>query len=332
MTNPNPFGSSAQFTAVAYPDQLNHLAPPAVSVSNFFPSVSDIASNGITIELWFKATSSGSLVSVQMNNPTASATAPLLYIDPNGLLRGGLFDSTQITLFSRAQDLIASLGANGVITVGPLNALQSPLSVVDGQWHHAALVVQPGASGTQNLFLDGRLADTGTASGSFGLSFVASDGTTWTANLSSPAAFGGPITPQPQVPPSPNFLPYAQGFCGCLYELRTWQTPRTVSDIQQLMAQQLGSDLSTYQQLGLVGYVGSSQLLTLVQAIQYVSMTTDAPPFDTFTNIGNRVSGYQNYGLYTAIPFTTTALEVTFQPGGTYSTKVSLCQTDQLQL
>lgn len=335
MTNPNPFGSSVQFSAVTYLDQLNQLAPPTIFVPNFFPSVTDIASNGITIELWFKAIpgSSGNLVSVQMNAGTPPRpVAPLIYIDPNGFLRAGLFDSTPITLLSPQQNMIASQNANGVIVVGSPNALASPLSVVDGQWHHAALVVQPGAKGTQSLFLDGRLADSDTANGSFGLSFVASDGTTWTAQTSWPTEFGGPVTPQPAVPPAPNYLPYAQGFCGCLNELRTWNTPRSIMDIQQLMAQPLGSDWSTYLSAGLVGYAGSSQLANLVQTGSYLSLQSDAPPVDQFTDVTNRVPGYQNYGICTAIPFTAVALEVTFEPSQPYSTKISLCQTDQLQV
>lgn len=335
MTTPNPFGSSAQFTAIAYLDQVNLVAPPTISVSNFFPSVADVASSGITIELWFKATpgSCGSLVSVEMNADTPPRPlAPLMYIDTNGLLRAGLFDSTQITLLSPQQNMIASESASGVIIAGALNGLASPLSVVDGQWHHAALVVNPGAKGTQSLYLDGRLADTATANGSFGLSFVASDGTTWTAQPSWPTQFGGPSTPQPLVSPVPNYPANAQGFCGCLNELRTWNNPRSITDIQQLMQQPLGTDLSSYQQVGLVGYFGSSQLAGVVQAGTYLSMGSDAPPFDSFPDVTNRVPGYQNYGICLAIPFSTVALGVTFQPNQPYSTKISLCQTDQLQV
>src|SRR5678816_3482527 len=68
-TTPNPFGSSAQFTEVGYLDQLNQLVPPMVIVAQFFPTVAEIAANGITIEAWFKAESSGALVSVPMATP-----------------------------------------------------------------------------------------------------------------------------------------------------------------------------------------------------------------------------------------------------------------------
>jgi hypothetical protein len=329
---PNPFGESVQFALVdSYLDQLNQVGPPTVIIPNRFPSVTDVAANGITIELWFKAESSGSLVNLPMGTDPATPTAiaPLIYIDSNGLLRAGLFDSTQITLLSPPQNLIASQSANGVV-VGPVNALASPLSVVDGQWHHAALVVQPGAAGTQSLFLDGRLAATGTPNGSFGLSFVASDGTTWTAGTTANVPLGGPITPQPAFPP--NFLPYAQGFSGCLTELRIWNGPRIIANIQALMDQPLGSDLGPFEQQGLVGYVGASQLQALVQPTAYLSLVPDAPPFDPFTDI-IRIPGYQNYGVCTAIPFTTVAPPITFPSASQpYSTKITLCQADQLQV
>lgn len=334
---PNPFGNSVQFTEVAYLDQLRQLSPPTVMVPYRFPVASQVASSGITIELWFKAVSSGSLVNLPMSpdSGTTTAIAPLIYIDSNGSLRAGLFDSTQITLLTPQQNLIASQAADGVITVGPVNALRSPLSVVDGQWHHAALVVQPGASGSQTLFLDGRLADTGTPNGGFGLSFGASDGTTWTAfgqsNTNIP--LGGPITPQPvSVPSSYYYPPYAQGFCGCLTEVRIWNGPRIIPNIQSLMAIPASTNLNLYISEGLVGYVGADQLQLSVQSGNYLSLVSDAPPIDLFTDVDNRIPGYQNYGLYTAIPFTTVEPEVTFQPSQTYSTKISLCQADQLQV
>ncbi len=327
----NPFGNSAAFLEVGYVDQINQLAPPTVNFVNFLPT--EIPTDGLTIELWFKAESSGILVGQPMSTTSGSTgLAPLLYIDSNGLLRGGLFDSTQITLLSPPQNLIASQASNGVIIAGPLNALASPLSVVDGQWHHAALVVQPGDNATQNLFLDGRLAATGSGNGSFGLSFVDNNGTTWAPQANSAAQFGGSITARPQSLPSPNFLPYAEGFVGCLNELRSWNGARTITLIQQLMAQPLGPNLSTYQQKGLFGYAGSSQLQAAVQPGTYLALVADAPPFDPFTDVNNRIPGYQNFGIFTAIPFTTVALQVTFQPFQPYSTKITLWQADNLQV
>src|ERR1044072_3744105 len=176
---PNPFGNSLQFIEVAYVDQLSVL-PPSLLVPGFTPAPTTISCDGLPIELWFKAESPGSLVSVNMSNGQSTAIAPLIYIDTNGMLRAGLFDSTPVTL-NAAQTLIAQTNTNGVINVGAPNNLNSPLSVVDSQWHHAALVVQPGANGTQSLFLDGRLAASNTAFGSFGLTFVSSDGRTWSA-------------------------------------------------------------------------------------------------------------------------------------------------------
>jgi Concanavalin A-like lectin/glucanases superfamily len=324
---PNPFGNSLQFNEVAYLDQLSQVAPPVLSLSAFMPSPNTVTLDGLTVELWFKAASPGSLVSVPMINNQATAMAPLMYIDTNGMLRAGLFDSTQITLIP-GRNLIAQ-NNNGVINVGAPNNLKSPLSVVDGQWHHAALVVAPGSGGTQTLFLDGRLAASGTANGSFGLSFVAGDGTTWTANTPAVAQFGGSITPQPVVSAG-LFQPYAQGFCGCINELRTWYGPRSASGIQQLIDLPL-FDQQTYRDIGLAGYVGQS-VFDSIQTTAYLVTTADTPPVDPFTDVTNRVPGYQNYGICTAIPFTMVALGIQFQPSQTYSTKISLCSQDQLQV
>src|SRR5678815_1845187 len=139
MTIPaNPFGNSLQFLEVGYVDQVNRVAPPFLSVPSFMPAPTTITEVGLTLELWFKAQTNGSLVSVPMSNGQATAIAPLIYIDTNGMLRAGLFDSTQITLFS-GQNLIAQ-NNNGLINVGAMNTLKSPLSVVDNQWHHACLL------------------------------------------------------------------------------------------------------------------------------------------------------------------------------------------------
>lgn len=335
----NPFGDSAQFLEVAYLDQINHVPPPVISVQSFLPSSANVASEGLTIECWFLAESSGILVAqpmgVEGETSGAVGLAPLIYIDSDGRLCGGLFDATPLTLLSPPQNLIATQGAYGLVAVGPLNALATPLSVVDGEWHHAALVVQPGVNGSQTLFLDGRLAATATsASGSFGFSFVTNTGTEWDQKTNAQTQFGGSITPQPQTLPSPNFLPYTQGFTGCLNELRCWSGPRTATQIQQFMAQPLGPDLSTYQQQGLFGYAGSSELQTAAELTPgaYLSMVADAPPFDTFTDVNNRIPGYQNFGVFNAIPFTTVALEVTFQPFQANSTKINLWRADNLQV
>src|SRR5688572_12635265 len=77
---PNPFGNSVQFTEVAYLDQINHVSPPSFGVVNFLPPPNDVATNGLTIELWFKAESRGILVGLPMDTTSgAQAVAPLLY-------------------------------------------------------------------------------------------------------------------------------------------------------------------------------------------------------------------------------------------------------------
>ena len=315
----NPFGNSLQFNQITYPDQLNSVAPPVLQISAFMPAPNTVTADGLTLELWFKASSSGSLVSVPMSNGQAPVTAPLIYIDTNGLLRAGLFDSSQITLYS-GQNLIAQ-NNNGVINVGAPNTLHSPLSVIDGEWHHAALVVQPGPKGTQSLYLDGRLAGSSTGNGSFGLSFVSSDGTTWDAQTPTGTTLGGSITPEPIPAPTP-FPSLAQGFCGCLNELRTWYGPRSVSGIQQLIDEPLALNFNFYQDNeGLAGYVGAG-VFSAIQPTAYLVTTSDAPPVDPFTDVTNRVPGFQNFGICMAIPFTTAAPEISFQASQTYNNTV----------
>src|SRR5215207_8784704 len=81
----------------------------------------------------------------------AQAVAPLLNINSNPCLCGGLFDSTQITLLLPPQNVSLIKPVTGLTGTCAPNALASPFSVVDGQWHHAALMLQPG-NGRRRVF------------------------------------------------------------------------------------------------------------------------------------------------------------------------------------
>ncbi|MBW4720714.1 RHS repeat-associated core domain-containing protein [Saccharothrix obliqua] len=86
----------------------------------------------LAVELWFKTTAHGTLLSYadQPFPNAASASTPILYVGTDGLLYGGFT--------VRATD-----GRRQIV---------SPSGVADGQWHHAVL---SGAIDRQTLYLDG---------------------------------------------------------------------------------------------------------------------------------------------------------------------------------
>ncbi|MDR7273969.1 RHS repeat-associated core domain-containing protein [Catenuloplanes atrovinosus] len=91
------------------------------------------ASMSAAVELWFKTTESGTLLSSQSGQPypaAATASTPVLYVGVDGLLYGG---------FSVPRP------------DGPRQAV-SDAAVNDGRWHHAVLSA---SIGTQTLYVDG---------------------------------------------------------------------------------------------------------------------------------------------------------------------------------
>jgi YD repeat-containing protein len=95
------------------------------------------ATMSLAVELWFKTTASGTLLSYsdQAFPPAAAADAsntPLLYVGADGQLYGGFAASTG---------------------TGPRQII-SPAAVNDGAWHHVVLTA---AINTQSLYLDGVL-------------------------------------------------------------------------------------------------------------------------------------------------------------------------------
>jgi hypothetical protein len=311
----NPFVNSAQFLPVSY--QVPPAAPPVAITpgsADLLPFAQTVADSGVAIEMWVKAASPGILVAQNMVDPNQTAVlAPLLYIDVSGLLRGGLFQAGQPLL----------LGANSLAT---------PVPIVDGDWHHVALsVAAPNTTNTtpgqQCLYLDGRLVDT--ADGTFLLEYTDSEGNNYWPT--GPAQLGGALTSTSSAPP--------QAFTGCMNEIRTWVpqggTPpagRSATQIQQLLDLPL-CDVPQDLQQGLFAYFGPQQWAELgFGSNSNMVISADAPPFDPFTLVINRVPGYQNYGLYNAVPFSCPKVNVAFQPFLMYSTKITLRQGDSVQI
>ena len=111
---------------------------------------------GLSFETWFMATAPGVLISKPLYETTTQQTyeAPLVWIDSNGKLTAGLFDSTPLSLAWESTPLNWS-GSSGQ-GVGPANRLTSSMQVLDGNWHHVAYVYDPAAN-SQTLYLDGLL-------------------------------------------------------------------------------------------------------------------------------------------------------------------------------
>ncbi|WP_262379255.1 RHS repeat-associated core domain-containing protein [Nonomuraea sp. PA05] len=92
----------------------------------------------LSLELWFKTTSSGVLAYTAAQRPPsvpslAPAGTPVLYVGTDGKLRGQF----------------RTLTSTGVEIATPIT---SPAAVNNGQWHHAVL---SGAGNSQTLYLDG---------------------------------------------------------------------------------------------------------------------------------------------------------------------------------
>lgn len=89
----------------------------------------------LAVELWFKTTSNGTLISYAdkafpQADPGGTRSTPLLYVGTDGLLYGGF-------------SLRDNGGARQIVSSGTVN---------DGQWHH---VVLSGAINKQTMYLDG---------------------------------------------------------------------------------------------------------------------------------------------------------------------------------
>ncbi|MEU4228458.1 RHS repeat-associated core domain-containing protein [Nonomuraea sp. NPDC026600] len=97
-------------------------------------------SGALSLELWFKTTSSGILAFTAPEEPSYVTSpllykggTPVLYVGTDGKLRGQF----------------RTLGTGGAEVISPIT---SPTAVNNGQWHHAVL---SGADTSQTLYLDG---------------------------------------------------------------------------------------------------------------------------------------------------------------------------------
>jgi hypothetical protein len=346
----SPFGSAFAFPPVAYVDQFAQapaVPQPAATVPlswTFAQDADGLPAAGITLELWFNAQSSGVLIgenfAVPMKTGTVTILVPLLYVDGSGRLRGGLFDGTSLTPPTTPttpwSSQVSGQASGAPAFIGAANSIASAGSVVDGDWHHAALVVAPavGAAAAQSLYLDGRLVATST--GTFSLANLAQGLQSLTA-----LQLGGTIIPEPVTAPLPP-LTYPQGFEGSMDEIRVWAGARTQSQIQLMMDQPLGPD-DIAQCLIYVGveegnnYASASIASTPPQPVafpvasySYLQVVPSQVPFDPFATITSRLTGCEGYGLFLATHFSAPAMALTFAPSQPCSLKVGLRLCDVL--
>lgn len=341
----NPFGNCLSLLEVSYEDQFTDpagITTQYVPVENLLPPAGSITAGGLTVELWFNATSSGILLAQGMKGSDGTTPlAPLLYVNAQGSLAGGLFDGTSYDL-EPEQTLVASPGVAGSGTgstppfIGAAHALTSPLSVIDGDWHHGALVVAAGG-GRQSLYLDGRLVATST--GTFTLGFSTTGGVAYSALTTS--QIGGTIIPVPlgyatlsqagggTLLESLGYtLPYShypQGFVGFIDELRIWNVERSPTELQQ----GLDAPLGTSQPTGLYQYLSFDNGQPSLASTRYMQFVPSTIPFDPFEGV-ELVPGYQNYWLHIATPYTSPSVDMSFGGQQPYSVKVGLRQGDLL--
>src|SRR5262249_51429397 len=153
-----------QFNAVSYADTFSGQPAPTVALPK---GLINQAANPVTYEVWFNAQTSGALLQAQFSGNGQTFNVPILAVDANGKLTGGLFDvdatgkltpgssgpgSSTITP-TLPNPMTSPLTLNYTVNspnndnpytyqvVGPNNAMISAATVLDQNWHHAALVV-----------------------------------------------------------------------------------------------------------------------------------------------------------------------------------------------
>lgn len=181
-------------------------------------------------------------------------------------------------------------------------AVTTTVPVIDGDWHHAALTVTgvpAGSSPVQSLYLDGVLI--ATAVWAFGMG-------------SANAILGG------------------GGFIGSVNEVRTWSVCRTASQIGLSLALPFADLPSSLNQSNFADLSSGALMQFVSPTYAYLVSTQDAPPYDPFPDVTNRIPGFQNFGLYFSLPFSGPNVEISFQPYLVYSAKVSLRKGDALQI
>jgi len=260
LTIPTHFGYALNFSAVDYASTFSGQPAPTVALPNgLLDPLSDQTSvaTETTYELWFNAQSSGALLQIQLQGNNQTFEAPILAVDANGKLTGGLFDvQAGGTLSSGVADSGATIAPTLPETmtspltldyslnsqandnqhtyaiVGPNNALVSAATVLDQNWHHAALVVD---GNSERLYLDGLLVGAAQTSGVYSRTFVDASGNTYAPT--GEGFLGGTITPLAIADAAkPPGVGYPSGFVGSLDDFRVWSTARTAAQIAQSMA------------------------------------------------------------------------------------------------
>ena len=365
---PTDFRGELSFNPVSYEDTFSGQPAPTIALPEGLITpdadlVNNPAGDQVTYEIWFKAQSSGALLQAQVSGNNQTFNVPILAVNANGKLTGGLFDdnandqltpgmagSIQTSSTATSTPSIAvpatlptpmtsPLTLNYVVNsasddnpytytvVGPNNAMTSTATVLDQNWHHAALVVN---KNSEQLYLDGLLVGAAQASNHYSLGFTDAQNNEYAPT--GAAFLGGTVDPLPiSASAQPPGLGYPSGFVGALTELRIWSVPRSMTQIQQAMDEPLPVNPTP---AGLVGYYDFAQnsLANEVQGSPFGPATSDADatgsylsatdvvaepstiPADPFVGV-TRLEGFRNFAPYLAIPFSSSNPQVDLESG-----------------
>jgi hypothetical protein len=143
--------------------------------------------------------------------------------------------------------------------VGPNNAMVSAATVLDQNWHEAALVVD---GNNEQLYLDGLLVGAAQAANHYSLSFTDASGNTYAPT--GAGFLGGTVDPLAiSVAAHPPAIGYPAGFVGSLSELRVWSVARTQDQIEQSMDAPLPLDPTPPGLIGYYDFAPLTQIKTL---------------------------------------------------------------------
>ena len=117
---------------------------------------------GFTYSTWFQARGAGVLLNVPVSEKsTGTYNSPLVYINDTGNLVAGLYDNTPMSIVPGETILSSYLPNVGPATNSPVIGAAYPIisstQVIDGSWHHVALVA---SASSESLYLDGMLVGT----------------------------------------------------------------------------------------------------------------------------------------------------------------------------
>jgi len=154
----SPWGQAVVFPSVSYGAiQTGTAVQPTLTLPSGLRSSLNLSGDGGTFQMWFQAQNPGVLLSEQVpttgNTATGSYPAPLIYINSDGYLVAGLFDQTALSIIPN-QSPLSWQDSSGQTQVGAANPVVSQVGVLDGTWHHVALVF---SGQSEALYLDGLL-------------------------------------------------------------------------------------------------------------------------------------------------------------------------------